>query len=246
MNRIQKSMDEIRASEELKKNTLRYLEEQKGMQRTCAHRHVLRYLAAAACLFLLLVTGGYSVYARPVSYISIDVNPSIELGINRFGSVVSAVAYNEDGEDVLRDLSLKNMPYVQAIDRLLQDADYGKYLTGNALLVFTVISDSPETIMEKLSGEETIRIYRTLTYTSDAACMEEAHQHEMSFGKYRACLELAQYDENITVEDCHGMTMEEIQGRIEHCQGGSEGEESHGTHQEERQESHGHHGGGHL
>lgn len=238
MNRIRKSMDGIRASEELKRDTLAYLEEQRRKQPRPLRPHVLQYLAAAVCLLLLLGRGGYSVYARPVSYISIDINPSIELGINRFGRVVSAVAYNEDGEALLRHLSVKNITYEQAIDRLLGDADAGKYLKKNALLVFTVISDSPEVILEKIGGGETIQSYETLTYTSDTACMEEAHLHEMSFGKYRAYLELAQYDETVTVEDCHGMTMEEIQDRIEHCHGASREEPSHGTHWE----SHGHHG----
>lgn len=41
--------------------------------------------------------------------------------------------------------------------------------------------------------------------------------HEMSFGKYRAYLELSEYDQNVTVEDCHGMTMGEIQNRINRC-----------------------------
>lgn len=47
--------------------------------------------------------------------------------------------------------------------------------------------------------------------------MKEAHLHEMSFGKYRAYLELSEYDPNVTVEDCHGMTMGEIQNRIDRC-----------------------------
>ncbi len=67
-----------------------------------------------------------------------------------------------------------------------------------------------------------------------AACLREAHQHEMSFGKYRAYLELLEYDENVSVEDCHGMTIGEIQNRIDSCQQ-NHGKGGHGRHK-------GHHG----
>lgn len=237
MNAFQKSMEGIRASEELKENTLRYLEAQR--KRSHGRRYVLQYALAAACLFVLLVAGGYSVYIRPVSYISIDINPSIEMGINRFGRVVSATAYNADGEEILEQVSLKNVSYVQAIDRLLEDGN--EFLTEDSLLVFTVISDQADTILAELGADESLKTYEMLTYTSDRTCMEEAHAHEMSFGKYRAYLELAEYDESITVEDCHGMTMRELQNRIESC--GNHGESGSGErHRERHQERH--HGSG--
>ena len=76
--------------------------------------------------------GGYSIYRRPVSYISIDVNPSIELAINRFDKVVSAKGYNADGQDILQHVPLKNISYMQAIDRLMQDAYYSRFLNKDS------------------------------------------------------------------------------------------------------------------
>lgn len=218
MNRIRESMEEIRASRELKAGTLRYLERQRGrISRPVWRRGPFYALAAAICLLLVFGVGWHRLYSIPTTYISMDVNPSIELGINRYGRVVEAEAYNEDGWDVLRHLSLKNKPYVQAVDSLLEDEAYRKYLADNATLIFTVISDSPDIITEELDSLEEGESYRILIYTSDSHCMEEAHQHEMSFGKYRAYLELAEYDRSVTVEDCHGMSIGEIQDRIEGC-----------------------------
>lgn len=214
MNVIQESMKNIRASEELKRNTLHYLDRQK---KRAMPGKVWRYAAVAACLFLFLTAGGFRLYAKPVSYISIDVNPSIELGINRFGRVVSADAYNTDGQDILEHVKLKNMSYSQAIDKLLQSEDYAVYLTEGSHLVFTVISERSDAIMQELNEEKRSGAYQVSTYSSDMTCREEAHQHEMSFGKYRACQELAQYDETVTIEDCHGMTMGEICDNIKSC-----------------------------
>ncbi|MCM1539892.1 MAG: hypothetical protein NC121_01380 [Blautia sp.] len=217
MNAFQKSMSEIRATEDLKKSTLQYLEKQQAKKSDARPRRTFQYALAAICLFLLLGTGGYSMYRKPTSYISIDVNPSIELGINRFGKVVSAEAYNEDGQSILQRVSLKNISYIQAINRLLADESDLLYLQDDSLLVFTVISDQSHSILEELRTNEFAQAYKTLMYTSDTACMEEAHSHEMSFGIYRAYLELSQYDSSVTIEDCHDMSIGEIQTRIEGC-----------------------------
>lgn len=242
---IKKGMDQIRASEELKQDTLRYLAGQRKRQdRERSHKRpyaVLRYAVAVLCLLILTGAGSYSVYSSPVAYISIDVNPSIELSINRFDRVVSVKGYNEDGQDILQHVALKNATYMQALDRLLQDAYYSRFLTRDSQLVVTVISERSDAIMEELNADERFQAYGAVTYSSDKACMDEAHQHEMSFGKYRAFLELSQYDGSITVEDCHGMTMGEIQDRIRTCQGHS-GQGGREGHVQEHSQQHGHHG----
>lgn len=248
---IRQSMREIRASEELKQNTLRYLQEQREKQDRKqklfpGSRHAgFRYVLAVFCLFFLMGTGGFFVYNRPVSYISIDVNPSIELGINCFGRVVSAQGYNADGRDIVQHVRLKNISYIQAIDRLLGDAHYSRFLEGNAKPVFTVISGDPDTMMEAINADNSFQAYGGVVYSSDMTCMKEAHQHEMSFGKYRACLELLQYDESITVESCHAMTMGEIQSRIETCREHNGNGEGSGGGNHGGGSGHGHHGGMH-
>ena len=39
------------------------------------------------------------------------MNPSIELGINRWGRVIEEVPYGRDGETVLREVSLRHLEY---------------------------------------------------------------------------------------------------------------------------------------
>lgn len=245
MNAFQKSMSEVRATEELKKNTLQYLKEQQEKKGGARPRLIIRYALVAVCLLLLLGTGSYSVYRKPVSYISIDVNPSIELGINCFDKVVSAEAYNEDGQSILQHVSVKNISYIQAINRLLADESDQLYLRDDSLLVFTVISDQSHSIMEEIRTNEFAQTYETLMYTSDTSCMEEAHSHEMSFGIYRAYLELSQYDSSITVEECHGMTMGEIQTRIEGCRHHNGTQYQNDQEQNETQGHHNNQHGGH-
>lgn len=241
MNVIRENMKEIKASEELKADTLRYLNEQRRAYSIPAVHHFGRYALIMACLLLALGVGGYSAYRRPVSYISIDVNPSIELGINRFKRVVSADAYNKDGEDILKDVVWKNIPYEEAVERLLSSERHSGFLTENSVLVVTVISDDPDTMIEGINAAGTGRKYHAQIYVSDPECLKEAHWHDMSFGKYRAYQELSQYDEEITVEACHEMTIGEIQDRIEGCKHHQQAEDL--EIQSPEKNWNGHHGG---
>lgn len=243
MNPIRKSLENIQASEELKRNTLRYLNEQQAKSYRFRPHFAPGYALAMVCFFLLMATGGYSVYSRPVSYISVDVNPSIELNINRFGRVVSVEAYNDDGREVMGQIPLKNISYMQAIDRLLEDESYNRYLKEDAMLVFTVVSDRSEEIVKELNASELFQNYDVWTYISDSECMHEAHQHEMSFGKYRTYLELLGYDESITIEECHKMSMGELRDRIETCSHNGHSNKTNGkeSHHNNSGSSHGSH-----
>lgn len=234
MNQIRESLENIQASEELKQNTLQYLYKQQPQKSPVRPRSFFRYAVMLTCLLLFAGIGGFVSYRKPVSYISVDVNPSIELHINRFARVVSTEAYNDDGRDVIEQVPLKNISYMQAIDKLLKDESYSRYLHEDSMLVFTVISDRPDEIVEELNDSELLQSYGALTYTSDSSCMHEAHQHEMSFGKYRTYLELLEYDESVTIEDCHGMTMGELRDRIETC-----------SHDEQTDRKESHHGSSH-
>lgn len=245
MNVIWKSMEKIRATEELKQTTMRYLKEQEQKNAVLRMRMIPVCVLAAVCLFFVIGLGGYSLYKKPVSFISIDVNPSIELGVNRFGQVVTANAFNEDGEKVLKHVSLKNISYMQAIVRILQDESNNGFLSENSRLVLTIISDSPDAMLEEITMNELFWAYGAKAYVADTSCMQEAHCHNMSFGKYRAYMELAQYDQSVTVEDCHGMTMGEIEDKIETCRG-HKGPMNGGNHTGGSGNGHGgHHGDGH-
>lgn len=245
MNKFKKSMMGIQASEQLKRDTLSYVREQRERRlRTRPHRS-FRVAVAVACVVLLLFTGSYNVYSYPVSYISIDVNPSVELGINRFGKVVSAKAYNGDGQKILSQSSLKYTSYMQAIDELLKLEAGSGFLGEKSLLVFTVVSEDSERVLRDINSNPAWQTYDVLTYTSDEECMEEAHRQEMSVGKYRAYLELAGYNSSVTVEDCHDMTMGEIQGEIDSCRGHGQTEEEDtttGSSQSHKEHHGGHHG----
>ena len=67
-------------------------------------------MAVAACLALLLVGGGAGYYYQSVngvaSIVSLDVNPSIELKVNKNEKVLSATPMNDDAKEILDGMNL--------------------------------------------------------------------------------------------------------------------------------------------
>lgn len=224
-NRVYDALASVKASEELKSSTLQYLEEERERRNRRPGVFFglavsMKSFSAAVCLALLVTAGtvGYSVVRTPVSYISIDVNPSIELALNRLDRVVSAAAYNEDGEIVLDRISVKGKPYVEAIDTIVESDAMSGYLTQDAVLTFTVASQVDKKEQSLQAGVEQshgCKGHGGQSVNVDASLVTEAHGHGVSFGKYAAYLELAQYDGNVTVEDCRSMSMSEINQQID-------------------------------
>ena len=66
-------------------------------------RHFGSSFAAAAAV--LIFAGTVSAYAMPLSFVTIDVNPSLSMGVNVFNRVIEADPGNEDGADILKDIS---------------------------------------------------------------------------------------------------------------------------------------------
>ena len=140
--RIKEAFEQVQAESGLKDRTKAYVSRKTGSYRRAGTAKYKVLASAFACVALLLF-GGYWLYFTPTVEISIDVNPSIELGVNRF-------ARTEE---------------VQA-----------------------------------------------------------AHETGLSYGKYRAYLELQELDPTVTVEQIQTMTMREIRERIWELSGDGDSE----------------------
>jgi hypothetical protein len=102
----------------------------------------LKKVAVAACLAVLFVTGGLA-YATPTAYLSVDINPSIELGINCFSRVVCAEGLNDDGQEILGGIDVGGMGVEQAVSLIVSAATDKGYLdeAGTSVVSLTVAAD---------------------------------------------------------------------------------------------------------
>lgn len=218
-NKIHNAFDKIEATEELKSSTMQFLRAEREKRTPCQTRTVWMKVLVPVCVIVIFFVGlgGYHTMKTPVSYVSIDVNPSVELALNRYDRVISSTAYNEEGESVLEGINVKGKLYTEAIDTIVESPAMQPYLTEDAELTFTVAtSDSAKessliTGLKHCSGG---RKHGGQSHRAEFSSVSEAHDHDLSFGKYAAYLELSQYDSSVTAADCHDMTMAEIHSRI--------------------------------
>jgi hypothetical protein len=90
--------------------------------------------AASAAALAVLGTGTWA-YASPYSYVSLDVNPSIEFIVNRFDRVLEATAMNEDGEEILKEVylsDLKNKTIHSALTTAVEQISQAGYFDNDA------------------------------------------------------------------------------------------------------------------
>ncbi len=87
-------------------------------------------IAAALIIGLVLALAGEAVRVRgtAVAYVGVDINPAVELGIDRNNRVVSVEGLDEDGRDVIEGLALKRMALEQAVEKLAGAAESKGYV----------------------------------------------------------------------------------------------------------------------
>lgn len=232
-NRIREAFDCIEASQELKASTKEFLRDARQRQSRRAggrrlSRAAFRLGTVCAMLVLFVGIGSYALLWTPVAYVSIDVNPSLELELNRLDRVISGRAYNEDGERILESVSVKGMRYEDAIERIVGSEEMQPYLTPEGALTFTVATDSApkeERMLADIAQSSGCLEHGGISVRADMSLVGEAHENGFSLGKYLAYQILLRYEPGLPAQDCNEMSMSQIHGRIEeHEHGGNHGD----------------------
>ncbi|SFJ00925.1 Anti-sigma factor N-terminus [Paenibacillus sp. UNC496MF] len=99
--------------------------------------------AAAIMLMLFIPLFVQHVSKQPdvVAYLTMDVNPSIELGINKDERVESLRAINADGADVTKGLAYKGRPLPEVTEAIMDRISAGPYLnSGEGDVVITSVA----------------------------------------------------------------------------------------------------------
>lgn len=191
------------------------------------------WLILAASFFLLFIPVslfGYNIYFNQTSLVSIDVNPSMELLVNRFDKVVDVSPLSPEAKKILKEIDLKNKKLDDAIALLFQQG-LQPYVSQDSYITFTVHSDNKKTqdaLIEQLQNIAKLALsyYSTAvqieTYAVDEETVEAAHSHHVSAGKYTTIQELQEVLPEASVEEYAHCSIREIKDEIER----------HGTHHE--------------
>jgi len=107
-----------------------------------------RVLALAACfLFMFITSYGIYGYVNPVTFVTVDINPSVELSLNRYDVVIDARGLNEEGNNIIGDgREYRNMKFDKALNLLLSRAVKAEYLNKDANTVMLTVSNIIDSI----------------------------------------------------------------------------------------------------
>lgn len=170
-------------------------------------------LAACAVLIALGIGGGAYAYQTPIAYVGIDINPSIELGVNYFDRVVSAEGVNADGQDILSETNVVGMSYEEALASLNDSLANKGYLTADAAVAVTVMCDDDSRCSNlEETSQRCFSSAGQAVHCSRATSTEhhEAHESGLGMGKYLAWRSLVDAGVDISADDVAHMTMSEL------------------------------------
>ena len=156
----------------------------------------------AACLAVMLLCGGGVFYQQAhavASVVSLDVNPSIELKVNRSEKVLACAPLNEDAKAILADMSngadLKGAKLDVAVNAIVGSLVRNGYLDSISSAIMISVEDKDTARAEKLQRELTSAVdgvlqtseakaaVLTQTLTQDAAREQQARENNISTGK---------------------------------------------------------------
>jgi hypothetical protein len=166
----------------------------------------------------------------PVAYISIDINPSIELGVDSIDNVITAEACNADGQKVLSACSVVGLNIKEAVKILVAEASRQGFIAADGS---SVISISTETLdkskADVLKNLSEIGALEALDDCADCASVykdniefsirDEAKQAGISTGKLMLINKLRILDPTITVEQYKDAKISEIINKIKELSG---------------------------
>ena len=170
-----------------------------------------RIAAIAACLALVAcLIGGVADFLRPVAYVGIDVNPSVELTLNRFDIVVGTHALNDDGQRALDEAPCMWRPF----DDAARDLDGAmRAIAGEGAVVEVSIDCDNENRYAALAAQSN----NCFGCNGEAHCnrtsaeeRQAAHDSGMGVAKYRAYQELQEAGVDISAGKCASMSMREL------------------------------------
>lgn len=184
---------------------------------------IAAYVALVACLI-----GGVADFLRPVAHVGIDVNPSVELTLNRFDVVVGTCALNDDGQRALDEVPCM----WRAFDDAARDLDGAmRAIAGEGAVVVVSIDCDNENRYAALAAQSNDCFGCNGEAHCDRTSAEErqaAHDSGMGVAKYRAYQALQEAGVDISAEECASMSMRELRNML--AENGIDEGESEGEH----------------
>lgn len=234
-NHFKSALDQIQADEALISKTEEYLRmtlahEQNSIRKNQHKWRVIemKKFAIAAAVTILVLGGGAKAYATPLSYVSLDINPSVELGVNALGQVVTAEAYNDDGKTVLNGIKATGigMDVAKAVRTVIDSAADKGFIANDGSTVISVTAETDnDSKATNLEAEAEDGVKAALTENGKSADVrndkvalarrDEARKLGITPGKLNLIQKLQAVDPTATVEQFKDAKVKDIMKAIQ-------------------------------
>lgn len=209
--------DAIHASDEMKQKTLHAVVNHRKKKKAPI---ILTTLACISCLFLVIAQP-WKMWQEPIppipavySYVTIDINPSMEWKLDEQQNIVEITAYNQDANDILKQLELEGTSLKTALDMLLENKQFSSYMKKGFLEVSVYSEDDVQcqTIQNQINQQLSQRMSQQQFHCTKLAASthQNAQKQHMSAGKYRVIQEILAYDDTKQIEDLQPLNMRQL------------------------------------
>ena len=188
--------------------------------------NTLRSVAAIAAVFVLLIAGIFLAKnfqggssGTLAAVVSFDVNPSIELSVDKNEKVLSAAGLNDDGREVLDGMELKDTDLDVAVNAIVGSMLQHGYLDDMANSILLSVSGvdgyDADTLQAKLT-ESVNKLLKDCSVLSqnvsdaDSDLVEKADKYGITVGKAKLITEIVASDSRHNFEELVGLTINEL------------------------------------
>ncbi len=183
--------------------------------------NLLKYLAVAGMFALILCSVLIYQLAKPsavFAYVDIDINPSLELSIDKKANVVEVKALNSDAVALIKNLRFVNKSLTSAVRIIIEESQNKGYIhpgAKNAVLISTSIKSGKSGSSSVSSDKVLDGIVSELQKTDfsvgsvsvkpevikvDPAKRLEAVKNDISMGRYKLFEEISASDSAIDIQ----------------------------------------------
>lgn len=182
--------------------------------------------ASVAAIFVMLFVGYRFLFSvNEYAYVDIDINPSIEMTINKNDNVLKAEALNSDGQILLNSVKLKNMELFDAVSLLLNKSkEIGFIDSDNNKVILTTSVNSDK--VSEFENEDISTMISSLKEVADKSGVEsqvievspeerkEAIETGLSMGKYYIYNKAKDEGINITIEEVKNSSVTTLLSKV--------------------------------
>lgn len=244
LNKPLKDLEHLKLDEALKQKTLEAIYRPSSQK-----KNYFFPILVSVCAVLLIIALQIPKSEQPnkevlvvSSYVSIDVNPSMTLELDKDNKVIKAKAFNDEAKALLKKIDMRELPIEEALNLLMTNSDFQNYLDQGFLQVSIYSEDkTKETSLETMLKQQLSSYLQDDDYSCVCASQkhyQEAKQHHMSFGKYQMIEKIIDLDPSYKLEDLKKENMRALKTIYESLTNTDEDTHTQQHHQRKRKHQH--------